>query len=304
MRFLAWLLCLLLMVGYLHTAKACDACGCSIMYLNLGLTPRFQNHQVTLGWRHQSFVSYLDEASRRQGITGSRELFQQLEVQVQWRIHDRIRLVSAVPYSFLSRSLAEGEWTDAGLADPSFLSQFVLIDQDKAEDKVLRHRLSVGVGVRLPLGRSEGVQVASQQVNFRLGTGSWAAIGYAQYVLRHQRWGISADILATKSGYNNDEYRYGDRWNSHLMLFGVFSKRKSGFMPSVGYYTEAAAKDIQRGFYRSDTGGSYGFVQAGMQFFRSSWSASLQYQLPVKQQWATGLTESRSRLACLFTYYL
>ncbi len=298
-------LTLLAVVGLTYSAVGCDACGCSIMFLDLGLTPRFQSHQITVGWQRQAFTSYTDQLNATLGEAGSREMFQQLDVQAQLRLHDRWRLGVVVPYALLQREVADDMWRTAGLADPSVLLQYVVIDQSKDTTRAVQHRLTVGAGARMPLSGAQDIAPeANEQVNFRLSSGSWSAMAYAQYVLRYGRWGLAADVLATRNGTNADDYRYGHRWNGHLTAFGVLASGRSGFMPSAGLYFEAAGADVERGYYRAHTGGTYTFAQAGVQWFRANYSVGAQCQLPVQQDWADGLTRTHGRASVQFTYYL
>ena len=144
---------LLLGVGNLSQLAACEACGCSIMFWEMGLTPRFQSHQLSMGWNHQRFTSFNSLEAKALGQTGSQEYFQQLDLQLQLRLHQRWRLSVALPYAFLQREIAGETWHLDGWSDPSVLLQYVVLDQEHKKRTAWRHRLSVGLGAKLPLAR-------------------------------------------------------------------------------------------------------------------------------------------------------
>lgn len=303
MRTIIFLL-LLLGVGNLPQLAACEACGCSIMFWEMGLTPRFQSHQLSMGWNHQRFTSYSSLEAKALGQIGSEEYFQQLDLQLQLRLHDRWRLSVALPYAFLQREIAGETWSLDGWSDPSVLLQYVVLDQENKKRTEWRHRLSAGVGAKLPWGQQAKLpEQDNTQVNFRLGTGSLDGMAYLQYVLRRGDWGLSADVLASRNGENEEDYRYGHRWSGHLTVFNVIARGKLGIMPSLGLYRETAAEDVQRGYYRSHTGGQYTFGQLGLQVFFPAFSTTLRYQHPLEQKWAEGLTEAGGRMTVQFTYF-
>lgn len=230
-------LLLLLLGSSLQTVLACDACGCSIMFWDLGITPRFQSHQISLGWQRQSFTSYESLDLMSSGVVGSEERFQQFDIRSQWRLNDRWRLHLTLPYSILDREVDGEQWNQNGWSDPSALLQYVLLDQEQKSTDQWRHRLSAGLGVKLPFGQRTQLSEDQQtQANFRLGTGSTDVLFYLQYVLRHQSWGISLDGLFSQNGKNDEDYRYGHRRSGHFNVFGVWSAGKIGIMPSMGMY--------------------------------------------------------------------
>ena len=153
--FFRYVLVVLLLWTTTSSLQACDACGCSIMFWDLGITPRFQSHQFSLGWQYQSFRSFASFADVEQGSIGSEEQFQQLNLQAQLRLHKRWRLNLAVPYSILQRQLPDQEWQLSGVSDPSVLLRYILINQEQEASTSWRHRLSIGLGVKLPFGQQQ-----------------------------------------------------------------------------------------------------------------------------------------------------
>ncbi|MEL7249352.1 MAG: hypothetical protein AAFO03_13075 [Bacteroidota bacterium] len=300
-----YVLGILLLWANFSAVQACDACGCSIMFWDLGITPRFQSHRISLGWQHQSFRSFASLAEAELGNIGSEEQFQQLNLQAQVRLHERWRLNIALPYSILQRQLPDQDWQLSGWADPSILLTYMLINQEQKASTSWRHRWSVGLGAKLPFGPQQQLPDDLQnQANFRLGTGSTDWLLYSQYVLRYQDWGLSADALLSLNGTNNEEYRYGHRSSGNLTFFGVFSAGKIGIMPRAGLYYEGAGADVQRGFYRDHTGGHYLFGQLGVQTFWPGFSAELRYLPVLHQNWADGLTQAQNRWALQLNYFL
>ncbi len=303
--YIRYILLLLLLSSSFQTLQACDACGCSIMFWDLGITPRFQSHQISLGWQQQSFTSYSSAESLALGVIGSEERFHQLDLQTQWRLHDRWRLHVALPYSALRRTVDKEEWRQNGWGDPSVLLQYVVLDQDEKSTISWRHRLSAGLGIKLPFGQQPDLSAEEiAQANFRLGTGSTDALVYLQYVIRHGSWGLSVDGLLSRNGTNDEDYRYGHRRSGHLNVFAVWATGKVGIMPSMGIYYEGAQADVQRTFYRNQTGGHYTFGQVGVQLFWPAFSASFQYQRPIEQEWADGLTSANERWMARVSYFL
>jgi hypothetical protein len=297
---------LLLFILFHAPLHACDACGCSILFLDMGITPRFQQHQLGLQWHHQTYRSYANTADREGGVLGSEEQLHFLSLQGQWQLRPRWRLTAQLPYVLLERQVGAVRRSQQGLGDVSMLLQFVAINQDKKSSRELRHRLSLGLGTKAPSGhyRQSGEESdPTLNPNFRLGSGSWDLLLSSQYVLRYRRWGSSVDLLHSRNGTNSEDYQFGHRWLGNVQLFGVFSKGKLGFMPQLGWSFEQGAQDVERGFYRNVTGGYYHFLRQGLQVFLPRFSVQLQHQLPLQQNWAQGLTEARSRWTVQWNYF-
>jgi len=276
-----------------------------MIFWDIGMTPQFETHQMSLRWQNQVYHSFSSMENKRVAQIGSKEFYHQLDAQLQWRLHQRWRLMTSIPYAFLDRELPDESWQKTGWSDPSVLLQYVALRPKAGSTDQLRYRLTLGLGAKAPWGETiEGNDEVAEQANFRLSTGSWDMLASTQFVMRYKEWGIANNIVYSINGTNADDYQYGHRWNATLSLFGLFSKAKSGFMPNVGVLREQAAHDVQRDFYRRDTGGNYNFLRTGLQWLRPNFSLSVSYDHPVAQDWANGLTEAQSRNAVQFTYFL
>lgn len=298
------LLGLLLLVAR-TSSYACEACGCSMIFWDIGMTPQFEVHQLSMRWQHQAYHSFSSIENKLAAQIGSKEVYQQLDAQFQWRLHQRWRLMTTVPYAFLSRELPTESWQKTGWSDPSLLLQYVVLNPQTNNADQLRCRLTLGLGAKAPWGQaSKTSEVATDQANFRLSSGSWDLLTSAQLVLRYKQWGMTNNVVYSRNGTNAADYQYGHRWNAALSFFGLFSTAKSGFMPSVGILREQAAQDVQHHYYRSDTGGNYNLLRTGLQWLRPDYSLSINYDKPIVQNWANGLTEAQSRMAVQLTYFL
>lgn len=304
MIFRSTLITLLLGVVSLNTLRACDACACSILFMDMGITPRFQQHQLGLQWRHQTFRSYASHEDKVLKQIGSQERYDQWSIQLQWQLHKRWQFSTQLPYMYAQRTLDGQTYTQNGLADVITMVQYVLVNQNQKPTQSWRHRLAINTGVKLPVGKNTPLSTSAENPNFRLGSGSWDGLFGAQYVLRYRKWGLVADALFTRTSSNEDEYRYGNRWNGNARLFTVMSTGKVGWMPSIGVNYERAEADVQRGFYRSHTGGHYTLWRNELQVFLPKYSFSIQHQLPLHQHWGGGLTEANARWALQWTVFL
>jgi hypothetical protein len=285
--------------------KACDACGCSLLFMDWGLTPRFGAHQAGLRYQYQAFEAFDDSHAGQEGhATESSEFFHLTELRGQWVIGPRWRLSASVPFAHLRRHLGGERYERTGLTDASVMLQYTWVETPDDSEAPWRHRLSTGLGLKLPTGKYS-LEETDQAVNpnFQLGSGSWDVRPYLNYVLRRGAWGMSLDLAGQLNSTNREEYRFGNRANGSWQVFTVIPLGRTGIMPSVGVYGEYAAGDTRYRVDRLHTGGNYWFGQAGVQFFRPGYGLALNYQLPVSQNWADGHVNAKSRLAMQLNFY-
>lgn len=299
---ITWLLAAWLAGGTF--AQACDACGCSIIFMDMGLTPRFDRHQLAWQGQYQAFRSFATDTELRNGTVGSRERYFQQTLQGVVSLHERWQLTLAVPYLWRARETGGLRDEAHGLADASALARYTPWRRLATDERPFGHRLSLGIGVKAPTGRRSAAAEGVSNPNFQQGSGSWDGLAHIQYVLRYQQWGLAADALMSFNGTNEEDYQYGHRRGGHILAFRIVQVGRTGLMPSAGCYFEGAGRDVQRGFYRNDTGGHYLFAQLGVQWFIGELGVSAQTQLPLQQNWGGGLTEAQSRWSLQFTYFL
>ncbi|HMQ46947.1 MAG TPA: hypothetical protein PKA00_05610 [Saprospiraceae bacterium] len=276
---------LLLLVG--NKGLACDVCGCSMTQLFWGLQSGNQNF-VGLWWQQQG---YRNLANGEQSMT--REQFQVFELRGRYSLHRRVQLLGILPYAINQRQSG----TLQGIGDAFAMASYAPIDQSDSLLRVFKHRLSLGLGLKMPTGEFE--QPASDAIvypGFQVGTGSWDLLFNLSYTLRWRDMGLNADASWRKNGYSSADYHFGNRLNAAVNVFRSFPMGRTDVMPSVGVLYDHAHRDVERGYFRTDTGGEALFANLGCELYWNRYHVGFNVNLPISEQWNNALVEAQPRL--------
>ncbi len=200
-----------------------------------------------------------------------------------------------------------------GLSDPILLESFQVFNSLKADDSLkFKHRLQIGGGVKVPLGRiDKQYENGLPNLDLQPGSGSLDFISSITYLFKIKNFGVNSNINFKFNGFNKDNYKYGNTLNSTINLFWQTSIKDVTFMPLVGGYFEKMNLDkskLEQNGNRvildyKDTGGTLLFGTVGLKMFYKSVSMSLNYQQNVFTQ-LNGYTQllTKNRINVGLTY--
>lgn len=292
-----------LLLFTLGTARACDACGCSMSPSYTALMPGLGGHLVGFWWQHQRYRSFA--ATDLAGTQSAQpEYFNTLEIRTRWQLASRWHLTAILPYAYHLRQHEGKPRKLTGIGDAIALLQWAAIDHNGQSGRQLYHRLAIGLGGKMPTGRFQA-PTPNELVNpnFQVGTGSWDALGNLNYTLRWKDWGLSLDGTYRHNGQGPHEYRFGNRFSGIANAFVFKRYGEVELMPNAGLYIEQAQQDTELGYYRTHTGGQAWLANAGMELFWQSFNLGFSYSLPVQQEWNVGLVEALPRFSMHLNHF-
>lgn len=277
------------------SAVACDICGCGAGNFFLGSQPMVQRHFVGVSMRSMRFRSWYD---RQDGRLHSMEHFRTVELQARWLPHRRWQIQARLPIGF-NRQLMDGQVkTLQGMSDAALLVQYNLLDKLGLLDdqqQLVQQQWWAGAGAKLPTGRydytADPTEVANP--NFQLGSGSTDALISTQYSIRINRVGLMADALWRLNGRNANDYQFGHRWQTNLLLYTVQKWKKTGVQAYAGMGADWMKVDNSRGVKNEYTGGYLVAAQAGIDVYVGNcWLGGL-VRVPVHQQQGGGVLDQQ-----------
>lgn len=289
----------LLLIGAIagaQTSKACDVCGCGIGGYYLGILPQYQKHLLGVRYRQQQFKSFFGEDLFGENQEGfSTETFQTTEIWGRFYPLPKLQLLAYVPFQFLERKSPNApSETLNGLGDVTLLALWEAVTTNNPERK-LQHKLLLGGGAMLPTGKSTFSSEGETNPNFQLGTGSLDGSLQLVYIVRYKMMGINADASYRFNGKNDDDYRFGNRYNLSVSGFHLFEAKSWAFMPSVGLAAEWAEKDESGEFFRSQTGGKAVMSHLGLDVYQKQWNLGISWQHPISQTLADDRLQANNR---------
>jgi hypothetical protein len=200
-----------------------------------------------------------------------------------------------------------------GLSDPILMESYQVFNSLKTDDdKTFKHRLQVGGGLKIPLGRIDKTyENGLPNLDLQPGSGSLDFISSITYLFKVKNFGVNSNVNFKFNGFNKNNYKYGNTLNSTINVFWQTSKGKFTFMPMIGGYFENMTLDKSKYEQNGnrmiidykDTGGQLLFGSAGLKLFYKSMSLSLNYQKNMYSQ-LNGYTQllTKNRINVGLTY--
>ena len=262
---------------------ACDICGGVSGNASIGLFASTKFH--TIGYRSsmRSFSSYL------YGIRHSQEFLFSQEIQFRTQIHRRIQLMGAIPFQYAYQKRDFGSDAVWGIGDPNLMGNFILF-QNKDSLGMSKNFLSVGVGVKAPLGKN--VPNTNVLKNLYPGTGSWDYLFITNYTKQFsKKWGWQSELSYSLKGKDKYGFQYG---NSTMFSSQVFTSRSLSsyrLLIALGAAYEYHQSSRANGTVDSKVTNA-GYIlssKASVNLLTYKWLWSLYVQQPISQNINTGM---------------
>lgn len=299
-------------------ATACDVCG-----LFLGVLPNDRRTTVGLFWRYRLMrgTTMLPNTSpmllakhgdhAQEGVPSTRvpmtELVNVLELRADLRLSARFFAIGSLPLTNTYRSVNGYRLVDAyGLGDPFVLLRYQLVNtRCKADEVRTVHRLLVGAGPKVPLGRSD-LRSNGELVSpdMQLGTGSWDALASIEYAVRRGRTGGGLSMLGRYNTENGHGYRLGHGLSLTGEVFHRFGSDTLSVAPVLGAYAEFMGYDHDGSGTLRGTGGTTVFGHFGARVWWKRYALSAFYQPALLNKEGIDITPTRQRIVVGITYNL
>ncbi len=262
---------------------ACDICGGVSSNASIGLFASTKFHTIGYKSSMRSFSSYL------YGIRHSKEFLFSQEVQFRTQIHPRIQIMGAIPYQFSVQKRDFGSDAVWGIGDPNLIGNFILF-QNKDSLGMSKNFLSVGVGVKAPLGKN--VPNTNVLKNLYPGTGSWDYLFITNYTKQFsKKWGWQSELSYSLKGKDKYGFQYG---NSTMLSSQVYTNRNVSsyrLLIAFGAAYENHQSSRANGSIDSQATNA-GYIlssKASLNLLTYKWLWSLYVQQPISQNINTGM---------------
>jgi hypothetical protein len=282
---------------------ACDGCGCSISQAYFGLTPNTQGHYLGLWWQHQQYEILPDNIFPERGF--GEDYFNSVEWRGRFELHPRIQVSAILPMTLHRRNRQEGVEELNGLGDAVVLINYLVFDNSDSLHLRVRHRLSAGLGTKMPTGAYRTVQSdADANPNFQRGTGSWDYLFNLAYTLRLENTGMHIEGTYRYNTANEAAYRFGNRVDIAATAYWLSAPGQVQWMPTLGLHYEQSEWNEEKGYYRTDTGGDALLANAGLEAYWQQFNLGASYSYPLAQHWNNDRIDAKSRFSIHLNYFL
>ena len=268
---------------------ACDVCGCSIAGGGFGILSGTTQHYVGLGYTHLRYeneVAPVTDRFHRLQLTG------QLQLKKRWRIQTVVPVISNIRYDERADDL-----NASGLGDIQILGSYAFVD--RMLDKGGRLLMTAGIGVSLPTGSFDR-QIFQKPLPEDFNPGRGAATFYSELRVQATKgnYGLLHAVGYQTSGYNEANYRFGDRWLVLAKAYRRIKTKQVGLVPSLGIEFSHISPNTRRETEVAlhGSGGNSLNLNGGLQAERNKYAFGIEAALPLLQTFGNGDALATPRL--------
>lgn len=273
---------------------ACDICN-----MNVSLMPEDNKNTFSLLYRSRlTEGSYtmlgtvpVTGTSRHAGPSSEvtvhygkrvKEVYNVYDLRGVYYLNKKLSLTGSLPIINNIKYMDDEKSFDfVELGDPMIIGNYNLVNTKLTPGLKFNHKLNVGLGFKLPLGKSN-VIINNELVepDMQPGTGSLDFVFTSDYIFTIKNFGLLNNINYKFNTVNKDnQYKYGSSWNHTLILFYL---KKMGnnvsVMPNAGFYYEYANTDKFNDNFIPQSGGMVTFGTFGLNFYFKKIRLEASYQ--------------------------
>ncbi|QQR87137.1 MAG: hypothetical protein IPJ76_02605 [Flavobacteriales bacterium] len=300
----------LAMVLALHT-WACDICG---IYLNV--QPQDRTTQFSLLYKlrvlrgeftSRGLAKHGDAAVPVGTVNRIEELYQTVELRADLQLRQRWSLLLSVPLVNHYQSVNDQRTADLyGMGDPLVLARFQLANTQCGpdEDRFV-HRLLIGGGVKLPLGRDDMTyNDEAVDADLQPGTGTVDFLASVEYTVRKRKTILASSNVLRFNTPDGTGFRFGHGVNSSLELMRTMKAGPLQVAPSLGGYMELTMAEHQDAKPIEGTTNNVLFSQAGLRAWWRSWMLTGAWQHALINDAGPFMMPNRDRAVFGISYLL
>lgn len=281
-----------------RSVHACDACGSAMSSGQMGILPLFYKHHVGVQRASRSFATYHEQGNAK--VLHSRERFQSAEIRGRYTINQRWQVLAWLPFSSNQQTTNEVTTAYKGVGDLSAIVLHRLLNKTKNQWK---HLLQGGVGLKLPTGAYK--QLDSNLVlnpQMQVGSGSLDFLHSYNYLVRHNRLGLSAALATRWNTANNRSYRFGHSGSLGALFFYEMKRKNVIALPQIGPIIEYKTSDQHGIVTIEDAKAKTIQWHLGIDAYGKKISIQANFQIPIFQSNTLIQTQPRINVATFYNF--
>lgn len=310
---------ILLSITVTSNLFACDICG-----NYMGITPYDNKSSISFLHRYRVFNGYRNYQSQSQFFPKSAyriahvdepldsgvvrkysskdfESYKIFELRFKYFVLKQLELNVFVPL-LNNKSKTDDEYVShTGIGDVSFNAGYHIITP---KDKKIRHKLILGLGIKLPTGNYYAHNKHSDRLPFEMqsGTGSVDGFAYLNYVVMTKKLGASVSLNYKANGQNKFHEKLSNSHNDFASVFYKVTIKNVILYPSIqANYENTKGLKIKNEIQKNTDMNSL-LLGPGLDMYYKSFSINLGWQFTTYEQVTEGNLKSAGRLSCALNY--
>ncbi len=279
----------------------CDACGCSASGGGMGFNSLIATNFIGVRYFYQAYET-------KTGPYGNSpwadDTFNSISLQARFSPFKRVEFMAQTLYNYNQRSIFNDTEKISGIGDALVLGFYTILNSMDQDSLFLNHKVNVGGGVKIPLGKFTPINTDGNNPAFQLGTGSWDYVAALEYTIKHKKLGLSNMLTYNYKTENKDRYQFGNQVNYGSAFFYSFYKANWIFMPQVGFSGETYKANRDYGYEVKNSAGDIFFGKLAFDVAYKNWSVSMNFFSPINQNLMNGNLVAENRFSIQLNYAL
>jgi hypothetical protein len=288
----------ILVLSITISSFACPFCGCGVGNFYLGLLPDFQKKFIGLRYQYLPYQTHVNGDGEEPEF--SKDYYHTVELWGGISIGSKWQILAFVPYQINYQNTDDGKKNLNGISDVSVLANYKVFDKIKMDGgRSISQQLMIGGGFKLPTGKyridPNNPETELGDVNSQAGTGSVDFLLNSSYNVRFNKIGVNTTATYKINTGNNEDYRFGNRFNASSFVFYAAKMKAATFSPNIGLLYQHSATNHFNNAKVDLTGGYLAMAAAGIELGLKKITIGANVQLPFSQDFAAGQTEAKTR---------
>ncbi len=277
----------------------CDACGCSATGGSFGFGDLQQKNKITLRYLNQNYRS---KETIFNNSPWSEEHFGTIQMLGLFSIAKNLKILSIIPYQFLSKETSTTNINVSGLGDISVISIYNILN--KEINKKNKINWLFGAGVKLPTGTFNENFGGSLNPGFQLGTGSLDYSLLTEFSFNSNNWGWQHTLNYLYKNTNKFDFKFGNQWNYFTNIYKKIIIQNSQIIPMLGYAYEFSYENVDFGVLQPNTQARAHLLKIGVDYSFNSFLVGFHYFQPISQNLFNETVELSNRFNLSLQYLL
>lgn len=286
--------------SFIKVDDDCDACGCSASGGSMGFSSMLNSNFVGIRYFNQSYKSTNGLYSNSPWYD---ENFNTIQVWARIPMVKKVQISALIPYHFHNRETALGSDEISGLGDVTLLGMYDLYQTHK-DSTVFIHKLQIGGGLKIPVGKFDESNNGSVNPSYQVGTGAWDYLIATEYVIKRKKFGLNSMLNYVIKTENQKNYRFGNQFNYASTLFWVYETSKVSVVPQLGIAGEVFENNYQHNQKVRNTSGDIFMGKFGFEMGKKNFSFGANIMLPINQNLTGGNVVANHRWSVNINYSL
>ncbi|MGY6560910.1 MAG: hypothetical protein ACXITV_02270 [Luteibaculaceae bacterium] len=286
--------------------SACDVCGAGSFQNKSGLLNTFGGNFIGLRHSYRSFNSTHPQLFPNVPPIVSEEFFNSTELLFRYMPHKKVQLIGSLPYNNQIKFENGVREQVSAIGDISLAFNYNLFEK---KGEKFNQMLFAGAMAKAPTGYYEHFSNQHGIIipNMQPGTGSWDFGFTTQYIISTKKWGVNNEATLVLNGHNTLDYDFGNKLAFSSGVFRNLAHKEHNFFIHAGLRYDFMQQDLlirSENILNEFSGGYFLDASLSAEWYFKNWAFTLNYLLPVSNDFALDLVVPVTRISAGLIYFL